>query len=111
MASKMASKTGPLKPPLTAHFLIYKHSIYRRFLRRCRMGLNYSEIKHHSLPSLLLCLFTWGNQTYNYTGTDRELSLYVCKGACVHAAHTNIHSQASSMYMSESLNETAQQSR
>ena len=37
------------------------------------------EIKRHSQPSLLYCLFTWDNLTYNYTGTDREPSIYAMK--------------------------------
>ena len=35
------------------------------------------KVKRHSQPSPLFCLFTWSNLTYDYTGTDREPSLYV----------------------------------
>ena len=34
------------------------------------------EIKRHSQLSPLFCLFTWGKQTYDYMGTDREPSVY-----------------------------------
>ena len=37
------------------------------------------EIKRHSQPSLLSFLFTWDNQTYDYTGTERELFINAFK--------------------------------